>query len=411
MNRKAQQVNANAIKRPTNAASNDADDDDNIQNLLLNIRQRQSRRNRTPAQERLESLQLKLKNGRITKDQHTPKRTTRNSTGISVERLHNMTASSTALKSFSFASNAAAGACSPATAPSSSHSRRALHANPFAKPSRSSNSGGVLNAWAKPKALIDASNRLHNNRPAISANSRLALLEASLQQEHRDNSNDNNNNNVLPTNTITNLSNDEPMEIEAMDIDAEVADVAAADDETPVDLSVPKPDDEVTNKADRVLPKRMVDHMYYVLDTNILMDNLSFVDDLCRLALGDSKGSMLFIPYVVIKELDRIKDRSSDAHKRTAAIRAIHYLNDKFDKSLRIQGQSAQEDAEHLIEVVCGDDSIVNCCVQLSSQVPKLTLLTNDANLRLKAKTSSITVASRSDLLSRNHKDFDTLQS
>ncbi|KAH8387114.1 hypothetical protein KR093_004855 [Drosophila rubida] len=402
---------------------NDYADNDNTQNRLGNIRQRQSRRNRTPAQERLERLQSKLLNGRITKEKHVSKRSIRNLTNPRptnlAERLHNVTPS-TALRNFAFASQIqSAPVATPAAAASSFQSRRAIANNPFAKLSESSNSG-VRSTWAKPKALIDASNRLQTNRAIISANSRLAMVQASLRQRQRVNSSEDNNNNV-PNNAMTNPTNDddEPMEIEAMDVDTEQEDIAAsleqsttnetvADDEK----TVTKSTDDVAKKASQELPERMLDHMYYVLDTNILMENLSFVDDLSRLALGDSKGSMLFIPYVVIKELDKLKDRRSedDAKKRAAAVRAIHYLNNKFDKSLKIQGQSALEDAEHLIEVVCGDDSVVNCCVQLSSQVPKLTLLTNDANLQLKAKTSSITVASRLDLLSRYRKDFDVLQ-
>lgn len=87
------------------------------------------------------------------------------------------------------------------------------------------------------------------------------------------------------------------------------------------------------------LPARRLDHMYFVLDTNVLMDNLLFVEDLCHVALGETNGSMLYIPYIVIKELDKLKDRRDDNElKRLAAIRAIRYLNKKFDDSLKIQG-------------------------------------------------------------------------
>jgi len=73
---------------------------------------------------------------------------------------------------------------------------------------------------------------------------------------------------------------------------------------------------------------------------NVLIDNLAFVEDLSQVALGETNGSMLYIPYVVIKELDRLKDRrNEDSLKRCAAIRAIRYLNDKFDVSLKIQGE------------------------------------------------------------------------
>lgn len=94
--------------------------------------------------------------------------------------------------------------------------------------------------------------------------------------------------------------------------------------------------------SEQELPKRLDDHMYFVLDTNVLMNNLAFVEDLSRVALGETNGSMLYLPYIVIKELDKLKDRrSEDSLKRSAAIRAIHYLNNKFDNSLRIQGEQS----------------------------------------------------------------------
>ncbi|XP_060653995.1 uncharacterized protein LOC132789760 [Drosophila nasuta] len=396
------QANANDVKRTSDKAS----DDDKIQNLIVNnMRQRQSRGFQAQAQERLERLQLKLISSRIIKEKHVPKRPTRSATsfGSSNHVERNIGRSSSSLRNLLLSESMQCAVAASPSPSSSSNSCRSLPTNPFAK-STESNRTGIRSAWAKPKALIDATSRLHHNRPLISANCRLALLQSSLQETQR-NDNDNNNNNVLPNNAMT--DDDEPMDIDPEPEEEQSAVVDDNDEKTKLDNAVA---DDVDKKASEELPKRMVDHMYYVLDTNILMENLSFVDDLSHLALGDSIGSMLFIPYVVIKELDGIKDRRSedDASKRSAARKAIRYLNDKFDKSLRIQGQSAVEDAEHLIEVDGGDDSVVNCCVQLSAQVPKLTLLTNDANLRLKAKTSSIAVASISDLLSRYHKDFQS---
>lgn len=88
------------------------------------------------------------------------------------------------------------------------------------------------------------------------------------------------------------------------------------------------------------LPARREDYMYFVLDTNVLLDNLVFVEELTRLALHNTNGSMLYIPYVVIRELDSLKDRRKDNDlKRPAAVRAIRYLNNKFDTSLSIQGE------------------------------------------------------------------------
>lgn len=116
-----------------------------------------------------------------------------------------------------------------------------------------------------------------------------------------------------------------------------------------LNLSVNKKRSQTENTSDltlqrllgtgQELPARCVDYLYFVLDTNVLMENLEFVEDLCRVTLGETKGSMLYIPYIVIKELDKLKERRSDNdRKRKPAIRAIHYLNKKFDETLKIQG-------------------------------------------------------------------------
>ncbi|TDG43330.1 hypothetical protein AWZ03_010239 [Drosophila navojoa] len=291
----------------------------------------------------------------------------------------------------------------------------------------------IADAWAKPKALFDASNRLENN-PSTSANQRLLMLRETLQQQQREASNNcNTQSNKLPAATVT--KNDEEIalstpkdDVEPMDLDFPEEEAEEQKEEqqdsscTILDLSVKKNRSQPESISDltlqrllctgQELPARCVDYMYFVLDTNVLMDNLDFVEDLCRVTLGETKGSMLYIPYIVIKELDKLKDRRSDNDRnRKSAIRAIHYLNKKFDESLKIQAQSALEEATHLIEVDCPDDSIVNCCLQLQSQVPHLMLLTNDNNLRLKANASAIQVSCRSDLLHDYRSQFEALSS
>ncbi|EDV96216.1 GH15334 [Drosophila grimshawi] len=298
---------------------------------------------------------------------------------------------------------------------------------------------GVRNTWAKPKALLDASNRLGSTR-SISANQRLLLLCESLQQRQMDNNNNNNHGIETPSPTIKlpavdNAINRNPKpncvqsmdDVEPMDVDSE-EDIKAVSNNTTLVAAV-KQDvntNSFANKSMQVdksgitvnrllaigkkLPARCLDHMYFVLDTNVLVHNLAFVEDVCQLALGGTEGSILFIPYIVIKELDNLNNRRNDKHlNHDAAMRAIRYLNKKFDNSLNIQAQSALEEADHLIEVDCPDDSIVNCCLQLRRQVPHLTLLTNDNNLRLKGIASEIEVSCRSDLINSYREQFDAL--
>lgn len=55
----------------------------------------------------------------------------------------------------------------------------------------------------------------------------------------------------------------------------------------------------------------------------------------------DTKGSMLYIPYSVLQELDKLKMRSGcQEGVKTLAVRAIKYLNTKFENnSPHLQGK------------------------------------------------------------------------
>ncbi|XP_017045637.1 transcriptional protein SWT1 [Drosophila ficusphila] len=286
------------------------------------------------------------------------------------------------------------------------------------------NSSPKANPWEKPKALQEASNRLKAGS-SQSANQRLAQLRALLQQKQQaqePNNNDipkseeqvnqshagncDNTNSTAFNSSTTSEVEPEPMEWEECE-----------GDEPPKLDQIPKlaeKDDDIfliRGATDgEELPTRLLDHMYFVLDTNVLMHNIKFVESLTEVVLPGTVGSMLYIPYVVIKELDKLKGHSdAEDTKRLIAVRAIRYLNTKFDESLEIQAQSALEEAEHLIKVDCPDDSIVNSCLQLREQVPHMMLLTNDANLRLKANASAIEVSCRSDLIAAYPDEFAVL--
>ncbi|XP_068159338.1 transcriptional protein SWT1 [Drosophila tropicalis] len=281
------------------------------------------------------------------------------------------------------------------------------------KPSRNLRSS-IRNAWEKPQALIDASNRVKKSSSSISsssssANERLRQLRLALQQQQQHqqqghqkqkevkgehfNRETNNNKNKSPQNAARTEPEVEPEPMDWEDDDVSMAILQSLQREP----------------GEQDLPARRLDHMYFILDTNVLIHNLSFVKDLPKLVLNGLAGSMIFIPYIVIKELDRLKAKHSDSEiNRVAAIRAIHFLNAKFDESRDIQAQSALDEADHLIDVDTADDSILNCCLQLKEQVPNSMLLTNDNNLRLKANATSIRVSCKSDLMSEYPDIFDT---
>ncbi|BFF97416.1 transcriptional protein SWT1-like [Drosophila madeirensis] len=422
--------------------------------LIYNNRQAQAASSsKQPAQSRLKRLQTNLKrqqDKKPNKDKPESRRSSHNGASTSISGA-SISGASHSRRSLNFApslapessrssgskylpetprtshsrrSNGLAASLSPLTPDtprSTSHSRRSNDFTPSPLPSSSlslltpaksirERLRDQARTWEKPKALLDSSNRLQTGS-STSANQRLAQLRASLGQQAKQESKELNNNDcptILPG--IPNAF-----------IDKKVPKVAEPQPQ-PDPESEPEPMDwedcdlVILNRKSvdgelNELPARRLEHMYFVLDTNVLMHNSLFVEDLTRVVLPGTVGSMLFIPYIVIKELDRLKVRqNADNMRRELAMRAIRFLNTKFDESLEIQAQSALEESEHLIEVDCGDDSIVNCCLQLQKEVPHMVLLTNDANLRLKAKSSAIPVSTQSELKATYPDEFEALE-
>lgn len=119
----------------------------------------------------------------------------------------------------------------------------------------------------------------------------------------------------------------------------------------------------------------------------------------------DTEGTVLFIPYCVLQELDRLKQRSgSQEGVKTLAIRAIKYLNEKFEsKSPHLQAQNAIDERRHLIDVSSPDDSIINTCLQVKKHIKNVLFLTEDINLRNKSICNNILVSTKSDLLTKHY--------
>ncbi|XP_067635189.1 transcriptional protein SWT1 [Eurosta solidaginis] len=149
--------------------------------------------------------------------------------------------------------------------------------------------------------------------------------------------------------------------------------------------------------------KWLNDCYYFVLDTNVLLRHLTFIEDLSHMKLCDTNGTVLYLPYSVLQELDKLKQFAVGDGTKVLAVRAIKYLNSKFEsKNKHLQAQSAVSELEHLVEVTSPDDRIINCCLQVKHHVEHVILLTEDINLRTKAICNSILVSTKSDLLANN---------
>ncbi|XP_055373465.1 transcriptional protein SWT1 [Condylostylus longicornis] len=187
----------------------------------------------------------------------------------------------------------------------------------------------------------------------------------------------------------------------------------------------PFKDDSNSNDSDKILEKHDIvnnnlinlvrhqnnqfsnfkkDYLYIVPDTNVFLDNLTFLSDLIKSKLCDTKGSILYIPYIVLQELDKLKMQTERSICVRAA-RAIKYLNENLSiKNPHFIGQSANESRKILdIDIENPDDHIINCCLQLKSYNLNYILLSNDINLRNKAICNQIICSSKDDLESNEN--------
>lgn len=154
-----------------------------------------------------------------------------------------------------------------------------------------------------------------------------------------------------------------------------------------------------------------------IVDTNILLSNIDSIREIkgkvfegkCAdgsqyprvtisfLLLGVGRAT-IFLPYIVLCELDKLKTHQDKV--AYLARRAITFIGECFDKKDPcFLGQSAMESQKRIIPIKCGDDEILNYCLQLKEKTDKIILLSNDNNLRNKAKVNLIESYSHNLLL------------
>ncbi|CRL04245.1 CLUMA_CG017347, isoform A [Clunio marinus] len=148
-----------------------------------------------------------------------------------------------------------------------------------------------------------------------------------------------------------------------------------------------------------------LDNLFHiVVDTNVLLSNLDYVKLIKGKMFKDIGRAIIFLPYIVLCELDKLKTHEDNVAK--LARRSISFIDDSFSsKDHFIHGQSAIESMEkQLIPIDCGDDEILNSCLHIQGRTKKLILLTNDKNLRNKAFVNNIESFSKEML---NFTDFN----
>ncbi|KAK9702341.1 PIN domain [Popillia japonica] len=131
--------------------------------------------------------------------------------------------------------------------------------------------------------------------------------------------------------------------------------------------------------------------LHIVIDTNIFISHLNVIQDLLSEEY-DNCCHVVYVPWIVIQELDYFKDgRSGSPTMLKAAKKAIKFINDMLiRKHTKLKGQTVRE---ALQQEPSGnsDDGILFCCVKLAQMSDSVILLSNDVNLRNKALINNIT--------------------
>ncbi|XP_054103775.1 transcriptional protein SWT1 isoform X4 [Callithrix jacchus] len=140
-----------------------------------------------------------------------------------------------------------------------------------------------------------------------------------------------------------------------------------------------------------------------VIDTNILMNHLKFVRMLKTTETPGFDKLVLIIPWVVMQELDRMKEGKLLKHAQHKAIPAIHFIHDSLkNQDRKLWGQSIQlaSQKHYGLSDENNDDRVLKCCLQHQELFPCsfVILCTDDRNLRNKGLVSGVKSLSKEEL-------------
>ncbi|GAN10452.1 hypothetical protein MAM1_0356d09993 [Mucor ambiguus] len=130
-----------------------------------------------------------------------------------------------------------------------------------------------------------------------------------------------------------------------------------------------------------------------VLDTNFLLSKLGFLDTVLDLASENPGSLLVLLPWVVIRELDGLKQGNPDIS--AGARKAMRFIELRLrDKIISLRGQKMNEVCNKDMlknQDVKGDDRILDCCMYFQQVTHKrVTLLSNDRNLCIKVMVHDV---------------------
>ncbi|XP_028134692.1 transcriptional protein SWT1-like [Diabrotica virgifera virgifera] len=143
-------------------------------------------------------------------------------------------------------------------------------------------------------------------------------------------------------------------------------------------------------------------YLCIVVDTNVFISDLSIIRNIIELTNTGPIQPLVYIPWMVITELDEIKDRPGKTSLKCQALKAIKCINEFISKKdPRIKGQTVSEMSDQKHVGLSQDDKIIGTCLQAVEKYEIVILLSNDINLRNKAMINDILAMSSKEVIGK----------
>ncbi|KAJ8962959.1 hypothetical protein NQ314_005676 [Rhamnusium bicolor] len=137
-----------------------------------------------------------------------------------------------------------------------------------------------------------------------------------------------------------------------------------------------------------------------IVDTNVFISGLSKIQDIVNLKLTGIFKPLIYIPWMVITELDYMKDSCSDAKLKKNILNSIKFINTALkENNPRVTGQTVFDMDKQKQVGPSPDDKIISCCLQVAEKYETVILLSNDINLKNKAMLNNLTACSTNEVM------------
>ncbi|KAK6195260.1 hypothetical protein SNE40_000728 [Patella caerulea] len=150
-------------------------------------------------------------------------------------------------------------------------------------------------------------------------------------------------------------------------------------------------------------------NLHLIIDTNILVQSLKFLQNILETVLDGFGLPYIVIPWIVMQELDYIKDGKSrhnvNQFTKDKAFKAVKFLFSCLQSGHpRVRGQTSADSQQTVegLHIDCNDDRVLQCYLRHQLKYPNacVVLLTDDINLCNKASINHIQAFTKNTVFS-----------